>query len=103
MRKRVCGALVAAGLKHDPSSELLKSGLDEAQAALSAPPMGQGPFAKPEVLARLMMDPRTRPLLQQPDFQVMLKDLQANQANMMKYMNNPNFMLVRTMGLITMH
>jgi hypothetical protein len=51
-------------------------------------------FSQPEVLARLAMDPRTRPLLADPVFKAMLADLQRNPTNMAMYMQNPNFQLV---------
>lgn len=49
-----------------------------AQAALRSGPrrggggMGGGMFNQPEVLARLALDPRTRPLLSDPGFKAMV-------------------------------
>jgi hypothetical protein len=51
-------------------------------------------FSSPEVLMRLTMDARTRPLLNNAAFKAMLADVQRNPANMTKYMQDPNFQLV---------
>lgn len=91
------------GLKLDPNSEVLKSGLQEAedakasQAAPKSP--GVGMFSNPEVLTRLAMDPRTRPLLGQPAFMAMLRDCQSSPSNMTKYIQNPQFQLLLEVAL----
>ncbi len=51
-----------------------------------------------QVLVRLAQDPRTRVLLDQPAFRSMLSDVQANPANMSKYLQNPQFQLVSALG-----
>uniref|UniRef100_A0A7S0RRP4 STI1 domain-containing protein n=1 Tax=Chlamydomonas leiostraca TaxID=1034604 RepID=A0A7S0RRP4_9CHLO len=87
------------GLTHDPANEQLKSGLADARTAKEAPPPPRGPFSSPEVLTRLAMDPRTRPLLGQADFMSMLKDVQGNPQNMSKYLPDARFQLLLEVAL----
>jgi stress-induced-phosphoprotein 1 len=81
-------------LEHDPSNEQLQSSLKEAKAATTRPPPSASPFAKPDFLAKLAMDPRGRAMMGQPDFMTMLRDVQTNSANMSKYIQDPRFMVV---------
>lgn len=83
------------GLKKDAANEQLQSGLTEARAAAARPPPSSSPFAKPEFLAKMAMDPRGRALMGQPDFQAMLRDVQANPSSMSKYIQDPRFQIVR--------
>lgn len=80
-----------AGLAKDPNNEQLKNGLAEAKAAQARPPAHKSPFARPDFLAKLAMDPRTRGFLSQPDFMAMISDVQNNTANMSKYLQDPRF------------
>lgn len=82
------------GLQHDPSSEQLKTALEDAKAASVRPPPSRSPFSKPDFLAKLYMDPRTRTFLTQPDFMAMLSDVQANPSNMSKYLQDPRFQVM---------
>lgn len=82
------------GLKHDPSSDLLKTALSEAQAAAAAPPLAKSPFSRPEFLAKLAMDPRTRAYLGQPDFMAMLQTVQRNPGSMNMYLGDPRFQVM---------
>ncbi|GAX84944.1 hypothetical protein CEUSTIGMA_g12365.t1 [Chlamydomonas eustigma] len=82
------------GLEHDPSNEQLLSSLKEAKAAAIRPPPSASPFAKPDFLAKLAMDPRGRAMMGQPDFMTMLRDVQTNSANMSKYIQDPRFMVM---------
>lgn len=82
------------GLKHDPSSELLKNSLSDAKAAAAKPPASKSPFARPEFLAKLAMDPRTRGYLGQPDFMAMLQAVQTNPGSMNMFLGDPRFQLM---------
>ena len=42
----------------------------------------------------MAMDPRGRALMGQADFQVMLRDVQANPSSMTKYIQDPRFQIV---------
>lgn len=82
------------GLTHDPSSELLKNSLADAKAAAAKPPANKSPFARPEFLAKLAMDPRTRGFLGQPDFMSMLHAVQTNPQSMNMFLGDPRFQLM---------
>lgn len=84
------------GLKLDPASEQIKSALQEAESAAAAP---RSPFARPEFLAKLAMDPRTRPYLGQPEFMRMLSDIQTNPSTMNLYLKDPRMQLVLELAL----
>ena len=79
--------LADPGLEVDPASEQMRSGLEEARAARARPaggPLGGAGLFGPEFMGRLAMDPKTRPLLAQPDFVSMVQDLGRNPSSMSK-------------------
>lgn len=76
------------------NSVLLFQFVSDAEAA-SVRPSLSSPFAKPEFLAKMAMDPRGRSLMGQPDFMTMLRDVQVNPSNMSKYIQDPRFQIVR--------
>lgn len=86
------------GLELDPSNEGLKSGLADAQAASRSRAPSSSPFGNifqgPELWAKLIADPKTRMLLQQPDFLKMIQDVQKNPDNMNQYLTDPRMMQV---------
>ncbi|XP_060179980.1 hsp70-Hsp90 organizing protein 3-like [Lycium barbarum] len=94
--KRYNDAVLAykKGLEIDPNNEMLKSGLNDAQSALSrskASPFGDA-FSGPEMWAKLTSDPSTRPYLQQPDFVRMMQDIQKNPNNLNLYLKDQRVM-----------
>ena len=89
------------GLQHDPASEQLQGALADAKAAAARPPPGSSPFSKPEFLAKMAMDPRGRALMGQPDFQLMLRDVQNNPSSMGKYLQDPRFQIVSATKALT--
>ncbi|OQV11929.1 Stress-induced-phosphoprotein 1 [Hypsibius exemplaris] len=95
------------GLKHDPGNQQLKDGLAEVRAAAAntgggrgggAFPSGPGggagggfpnPFAGPGLMEKLQNDPRTREFANQPDFQNIIRNLQANPSSLMTHLSDP--------------
>lgn len=53
----------------------------------------------PDFMAKLHMNPQTRPLLSQPDFMAMLHDMGSNPANMSKYLADPRLQQALSVGL----
>ena len=53
----------------------------------------------PEFMAKLHMNPQTRPLLSQPDFMAMLQDMGSNPSNMSKYLADPRLQQALSVGL----
>ena len=83
--------MAAVGLQLDPNNAQMKASLEESTQAAAAP---KSPFSKPDFLAKLATDPRTRGWLGQPDFMRMLRDVQTNMGNMNNYLHDPRFQLV---------
>ncbi|XP_057518652.1 hsp70-Hsp90 organizing protein 2-like [Amaranthus tricolor] len=85
------------GLEIDPNNDALKSGLSDAQAAMSresrpsSSPFGDA-FSGPEMWAKLTADPSTRGFLQQPDFIKMMQDIQKNPSNLNLYLKDQRVM-----------
>ena len=50
-------------------------------------------------MAKLHMNPQTRPLLSQPDFMAMLHDMGSNPANMSNYLADPRLQQALSVGL----
>ena len=88
-----------AGLTHDPENAGLQKALSDAKAAQSKPKGGQGGMFGPEFMAKLHMNPQTRPLLSQPDFMVMLHEMGSNPQNMTKYLGDPRLQQALSVGL----
>ena len=90
----------SAGLTYDPQNAALQSGLKEAKQAQSKPQRGApGNMFGPEFMAKLHMNPQTRPLLSQPEFMAMLQDMGSNPANMSKYLADPRLQQALSVGL----
>jgi stress-induced-phosphoprotein 1 len=90
------------GLEHDAANEQLKQGLADAKAASSGPPPTEGWggfFSSPEYIAKLSTDPRTKPLMAQPDFLSMVRDVNANPRNMEKYLADERFQEALAVGI----
>lgn len=50
-------------------------------------------------MAKLHMNPQTRPLLSQPDFMAMLQDMGSNPSNMNKYLQDARLQQALSVGL----
>lgn len=99
-------ATYQAGLAVDANNEQLKQGLADARAAAqSSQRQGQSPgsmgglFTQPEVISRLATDPRTRPLLGQPDFMAMLTEINRDASAMQRFLADDRFQLALEVGL----
>lgn len=83
------------GLSFDAANEQLKQGLSDARTAAESsplPPNAWGQiFSNPAFLARLAIDPRTRPLMNQPDFVSMVRDVSTNPRSLEKYIGDDRF------------
>lgn len=81
------------GLKHDPENALLKEGLRSVESSSrgSANP-GKSMFGDPNMMAKIATDPRTRALLQQPDFVAMMSEIQKDPNAISKYLQDPRMM-----------
>ncbi|XP_065184139.1 stress-induced-phosphoprotein 1-like [Sycon ciliatum] len=88
------------GLGLDANNATLKSGLADAkersEAAMAQSP--SNPFSGPDVMAKLAADPRTADLIKQPDFMVMLNQIQRNPGNISQYLSDPR--LQATLGVL---
>ncbi|KAG2442422.1 hypothetical protein HXX76_002508 [Chlamydomonas incerta] len=87
------------GLKHDASSEQLKSALEEARAAAAAPRRPGSLFSSPELMMKLAMDPRGRAFLGKPEFMAMLGDIQNDPSRINMYLKDPGMQLVLELAL----
>lgn len=54
-------------------------------------------------MSRLALDPRTRALMGDFEFQKILREVQSNPASMTMYMQNPKFQLVRGCCILSLH
>jgi stress-induced-phosphoprotein 1 len=90
------------GLEYDASNEQLKQGLADAKAASTGPDVAEGwggIFSSPEYIAKLSTDPRTKPLMAQPDFLSMIRDVNANPRNIEKYLGDDRFQEAIAVGI----
>ena len=102
-----------AGLKIDPGSEILRSGLDDVKKAKArnergaftagrdADPMGNiaSMLSAPDLMAKLALDPQTRGFLSQPDFMGMLAEVQKKPDTFASHMSDPRMMKVLSVAL----
>lgn len=81
------------GLKHEPNNPQLKEGLEELRN-MSLPKSSEldflfAPFKDKNLIARLQIDPRTRPFLSQPDYLKMIQEIQNNPSAITNFINDP--------------
>ena len=87
------------GLGFDAGNEQLKQGFSDAKSAAAAASQGGGGapntwgavFSNPAFLARVATDPRTKPMMNQPDFISMIRDVSTNPRNLEKYVGDERF------------
>eukprot|EP00878_Enallax_costatus_P022068 GHUV01023400.1.p1 GENE.GHUV01023400.1~~GHUV01023400.1.p1 ORF type:complete len:318 (+),score=111.77 GHUV01023400.1:746-1699(+) len=80
------------GLHIDPNNQQMQSALSDAMSAKNRPPSMGGLFG-PEALMKLAMDSRTRHLMDDPEFQGMLRGLNSNPAMLSAYLQDQRFQL----------
>ncbi|KAK4876355.1 hypothetical protein RN001_012777 [Aquatica leii] len=66
------------GLKVDPTNAQLKEGLAEVRGQKESNRRFPNPFASPDVLLRLQLDPRTKEYMNDPSFVNLLQQIQRN-------------------------
>ncbi|KAG9131953.1 hypothetical protein Leryth_023219 [Lithospermum erythrorhizon] len=80
------------GLEIDPNNDGLKSGLEDAQARSEARSPFGDIFSGPEMWGKLNSDPNTRPLLDQPDFVRIMKEISKNPSSLNMYLQDERVM-----------
>jgi len=79
------------GLKKDPSNTQLKSALDELETKMNTM---NNPFADPNLMVKLAMDPRTSGLLNDPSFMFMLNQLKQDPSKLNAFAKDQRIMTV---------
>lgn len=94
------------GLKLDPTNQQIMEALREVKNQKMSETNGVGgdffsrmnPFSDPNIFVRLQMDPRTQPLLKDPSYVQLIKDLQTNPKLMSQKLEDPR--LMTTLGVL---
>lgn len=79
------------GLRHDPSNEQLKEGLNEVKSKLSSNPGAKlmNPFAGPDVMSKLQNHPKTKDMFNDPTYRQLIQELQSNPSAMATKLSDP--------------
>lgn len=88
------------GLRVNPDNAALKEGMEDAKSHLTGPGNSQpisSPFAAPDMMAKLLANPKTREYLNQPDYCQMIEKLKEN-PNDLKDMVDPR--IITTLGVL---
>lgn len=89
-----------AGLKIDPTSDLLLERKTEVQQMMNGPdssafqPDGVSQDMQQKILMQMLSNPETSKMFQDPSFMQKFIEVQQNPANIMKYINDPQFLKV---------
>ncbi|NWI09243.1 STIP1 protein, partial [Crypturellus soui] len=70
------------GLEKEPDSAQLRQGLRDLRARMAAERRVPNPLGAPDLLERLRADPRTRALLEQPEYRELLDELRRRPAEL---------------------
>ncbi|KAJ3128332.1 hypothetical protein HK098_004741 [Nowakowskiella sp. JEL0407] len=84
-----------AGLKIDPNNAQLTKGLEDTEAAMGAD--SASPFGKmfgPDIWAKIAGNPKLSPYLSQPDFCQKITEIQSDNGNLSKHIQDPRVMQV---------
>lgn len=90
-RREEAIAAYETGLKHEPENESLKVGLEDLKRSMNQRGF-PNPFATAEALNKLRSDPRTRQLLDDPEFLRTLAELQSNPSALATKLQDPKIM-----------
>nr|XP_023029181.1 stress-induced-phosphoprotein 1 [Leptinotarsa decemlineata] len=78
------------GLEMDPSSVLLRDGLEEVKKRkIHKNRSFPNPFSGPDVIPKLKLDPRTRDYLNDPSYRALLDELQSNPQSLGSKLQDP--------------
>eukprot|EP00879_Flechtneria_rotunda_P031404 GHRR01034307.1.p1 GENE.GHRR01034307.1~~GHRR01034307.1.p1 ORF type:complete len:119 (-),score=30.31 GHRR01034307.1:353-709(-) len=91
-----------AGLHIDPNNQQMKTALNDALSAKNRPAAGGGLFG-PDAMLRLAMDPRTRDMLEDQEFQGMLRAIGSNPQLLGNFMQDTRMQLVSEKGWMLGH
>lgn len=91
-RKEEAIATYEAGLKVEPNNESLKVGLEDLRSWMGKSKGFPNPFTSSEALNKLSSDPRTRHLLNDPEFLKTLAELQTNPTSIGQKLQDPKIM-----------
>lgn len=80
------------GLKFDPNNKQLQDGLSEVKAQMSTPKGFPNPFGEANLIGKLRADPRTKAYLDDPEYLVMLQQLQTNPSLLRQNLQDPRIL-----------
>lgn len=87
------------GLELDPNNGPCQTGLRDAEAAKAGPSAGANSMFGPQFMTKLMLNPETKPFLEQPDFLAIIREVAADPAKLTAHIGDPRFQKAMQVGL----